>query len=256
MRSLHFIFAALLILLSAGCAQNPILDKLPFSGQAGAEAQARLQQGLQHYRDNRYDAALADLDAALDSGRLKRADEINARKHLAFLYCASNREAQCREQFQAVLKIDADFDLAPNEASHPNWGPVWKSIKAAADDQRAVSRGSGFLAPPAMQNLAEGIKEYEAGNFLHSAVLMQEALKFGFKEQPDELRARKYLAFVYCLTGSMAACRNEFRSIFALDPSFELVPSEAGHPAWSAIYRKERALAKRKAAGKLFSSNK
>lgn len=256
MRSLHSIFAALLILLSAGCAQNPILNKLPFSGGADTEAQARLQQGMQHYRDNRYDAALADLNAALDSGRLKRTDEINARKHLAFLYCASNREAQCREQFQSILKIDADFDLAPNEASHPNWGPVWKSTKVAADDQRAVSRGSGFLASPAMQNLAESIKEYDAGNFTHSAALMQEALKLGLKEKADEIRARKYLAFAYCLTGGRTACRNEFRSIFALDPSFELVPSEAGHPAWSAIYRKERALAKRKAAGKHFSAHK
>jgi hypothetical protein len=41
------------------------------------------------------------------------------------------------------------------------------------------------------------------------------------------------------------ACRNSFRSIFELSPAFELMPSEAGHPAWSSIYRKELAAARR-----------
>jgi len=256
MRSLHLFCAALLLLLSAGCAQIPIFNKPSSSDLSVAEAQARLQQGLQRYRDNRYDAALVDLNAALDSDRLNTADQINARKHLAFMYCVSNREVQCREQFQAILKTDSDFDLAPNEANHPSWGPVWKSLKAAADDQRAVSRGSGFLASPALQKLAEGIKQYDAGNFPQSAALMQEALTLGFKEKPDEIRAHKYSAFAYCLSGSKAACRNEFGAIFSLDSSFELVPSEAGHPAWSSIYRKERALVKSKAAGKHSSSKK
>jgi len=249
--------AALLILLTAGCAQNALFNNNNNqSGLSEPDAQARLQQGLQRYRDSRYDAALADLSAAVASGRLKNADEINARKHMAFIHCVSNREAQCREQFQAILKTDAHFDLAPNEANHPGWGPVWRSTKVAVDDQLAVSRGSGLLASAGMQKLAEGIKEYDAGNYKQAAVALQEALKAGLKEKPDEIRAHKYSAFAYCLSGSKTQCRNEFHSIFLLDPSFELVPSEAGHPSWSSIYRKELAQAKRKRTKKTSTAKK
>src|SRR3569832_1802847 len=145
-----------LILLTAGCAQNALFkNNNNQSGLNEPDEQARLQQGLQRYRDSRYDAARDDLSAAVASGRLKNADEINARKHMAFIHCVSNREAQCREQFQAILKTDAHFDLAPNEANHPGCGPVWRSTMVAVVDQLAVSRGSGLQASAGMQKLAD-----------------------------------------------------------------------------------------------------
>lgn len=243
-RMLKFLVTLLAVLLVA-CAQSP---KQSDSGQpvlSNSEAQARYQQGLVRYRENHFDVALGDLNAALSSGHLKTADAINARKHMAFIHCVSNRELQCREQFQAILKIDADFNLAPNEASHPLWGPVWRSIKGVLDDQRAVKNASSILASPAQRKLADGIREYDAGRYKEALDALQAALTGGLKDRADEMRAHKFVAFAHCLTQHKVPCRDEFRKIFTLDPAFELTPSEAGHPAWAAIYRKELAAARR-----------
>ncbi len=249
MRILRKLLVPLAIALLAGCSLIPrqqAVDSRP--GLSGAEAQARYQQGLARYRENRFDAAFADLDAALSSDRLALAEAIDARKHIAFIDCTSNRETQCRDQFQAILKIDPKFDLAPNEAAHPGWGPVWRSIKGALEDQRAVARGERFLASTAQQKLAEGISEYDAGRYKESIAALQLSVKSGLTDKADEIRAHKYIAFASCLTRKKIHCRSEFRAIFNLAPAFELLPSEAGHPSWAAIYRKEKATAKRSSA--------
>lgn len=235
--------------LMAGCAQFARQGDSGAPSLSYSEAQARYQQGLTSYRENRFDSALADLNAAAESRRLKSADEVNARKHIAFIHCASARELQCREQFQAILKEDPKFDLAANEAGHPLWGPVWRSIKGAAEEQRAVTRASGILATAAQQKLAEGIKEYDAGRYNEALTALQAAIKAGLPARADEVRARKYSAFIYCLTKHRKQCRAEFRQIFAIEPSFELLPSEAGHPAWSSAYRRAKTAAKQAASG-------
>ncbi|MDB5762232.1 MAG: hypothetical protein JWQ21_1227 [Herminiimonas sp.] len=234
----------LLAVLLAGCAQNP---RQPDNGQpvlSASEAQVRYEQGLARYLDSRFDTALGDLNAAVSSGNLKSADALNARKHMAFIHCISNREAQCREQFETILKADSNFDLAPNEAGHPAWGPVWRSIKGNLDDKRAVVRGSGMLASSAQQKLAEGIKEYDAGRYKEALNALHAAIKNGLSDKTDEIRAHKYAAFTHCLMKNGAQCRTEFRTIFSVNPAFELLPSEAGHPAWAAIYRRELAAAR------------
>jgi tetratricopeptide (TPR) repeat protein len=239
-------FAALWLALAlAGCAQ---FSQTTTSGQptmSASEAQTRLQQGLTSYRDNRLDAALSDLNAAVASGQLKPADINTARKHIAFIHCVSGRELQCREQFQAILKADPNFDLAANEAGHPQWGPVWRSVKGAADEKRAVTLAASAQATPSQQKLAEGIREYEAGRYKEALDALQAALKGGLPLQANEIRAHKYAAFVYCLTQRSKQCRSEFQQIFKLDPNFEMLPSETGHPAWANIYRTEKIAATR-----------
>jgi hypothetical protein len=37
---------------------------------------------------------------------------------------------QCRDEFRKVLEIDPSFDLRDDEAGHPTWGPVFRSVKA------------------------------------------------------------------------------------------------------------------------------
>jgi hypothetical protein len=245
MRTMLKFILLLVIALLAGCALTP---KQAANGQPGlsdSEAQTRYQQGLARYRDNRFATAFSDLDAAVSSGHLQLAEAIDARKHMAFIHCTSKREAQCREQFQTILKLDSNFDLPPNESSHPGWGPVWRSIKGSIEDQRAVARGSRLMASTAQQKLAEGIKEYDAGRYRESIDALQLSIKSGLTDKADEIRAHKYSAFASCLVRKSMQCRSEFRTIFALDPAFQLVPSEAGHPAWAAIYRKEMTAAKR-----------
>ncbi len=46
------------------------------------------------------------------------------------MHCAGNRVVPCREEFRKALTVDPELELAPAEAGHPIWGPVFKSVKA------------------------------------------------------------------------------------------------------------------------------
>jgi tetratricopeptide (TPR) repeat protein len=229
-----------------GCAQQgPVQAESKEDSIAAAQVQTPYQRGLAGYRDNRFNQALANLNLAIKGSDLSSEEQINAHKHLGFIHCISNRETQCREAFQAILEFAPEFDLAPNEAGHPLWGPVWRSVKGALEERRAIARGQEMFANSAQQKLTEGIKAYDAGRFHESSHILYAALKSGQLERPDEIRAHKYMAFSYCLTKQRQQCQIKFRTILALDPSFELLPSEAGHPAWKTAYRKELAAARR-----------
>ncbi len=243
--------------LLTSCADQPAVKQTPVAAPAPVpapvvvsahltdeQAHARFQQGLQSYKENNLDAALDELDAAAASGHLKNADMIVAHKQMAFIHCTKGREAQCREQFQDVLKIDPQYALTPSEAASPAWGAVWRSMRDTADDKMAVAQGSVAKASPGQQKMAEGIKDYDAGNYPQAMATLQAALDKGLPNKADEIRTHKYLAFANCLKSNVKQCRAEFHAIFALDGKFQLSPSEAGHPAWTKIYKDELAMAK------------
>ena len=226
------------------CAQEP--QTLP-NGQprlSNDDAQASYSQGLAEYQEGHFDAALAKLQTATDSDRLKPPQATEAHKHMAFIYCITNREPECRAQFQATLKIAPDFDLSPGEIGHPLWGPVWRSIKGEHTEQLALARAESAGAGPAQHKMAAGIREYQANQYKEAAATLEAALKEGLPQKSDEILARKYAAFSYCLENHTTQCHAEFRAIFMLDAGFELLPSEANHPGWSGVYRKEQAAAK------------
>jgi tetratricopeptide (TPR) repeat protein len=246
MQRMKFV-ALLLAVFATGCAQVPTqTDGSAKPTLSASEARLQYQQGLANYRESSFNAALGNLAAAVSSGTLTLAEANNARKHMSFIHCAAGRELPCREQFQMILQSDPVFDLTPAESGHPQWGPVWRSVKGAAEEKRALSKASGTSATPAQQKLAEGIKDYEAGRYKDALEVLQAALKSGLPAQADEIRAHKYSAFAYCLTARQKQCRAEFKLIFAKDPAFELLPSETGHPSWSPVYRSEKAAATKK----------
>jgi Tfp pilus assembly protein PilF len=117
---MRILMAALLAALLAACAT-------PAPRSKGEQA---LDAGLQQYDAGDYTAAQKSLQGALEAG-LGPKDHVNARKHLAFMHCASGRQAQCREEFRKALEIDPQLELAPAEAGHPGWGPVFRAAKAA-----------------------------------------------------------------------------------------------------------------------------
>ena len=117
----------LLVFLSA-CATDPgrkIQDLL-----SPSKGQATLDTGVKQYEDGDYADSAKSLAAALDQG-LNEGQQVRARKYLAFINCASNRIAACREEFRRALAIDPSFELAPAESGHPIWGPVFRSLKSA-----------------------------------------------------------------------------------------------------------------------------
>ena len=130
MRVMLFLLAFCALL--AGCESEPVKQlsddfKSLFESPKG---EAELNAGVRSYEDGNYNVATRQLQSALKSG-LNSFGQIKAHKYLAFINCASGREARCREEFRKILHIAPDFELEPAEAGHPTWGPVFKSVKAA-----------------------------------------------------------------------------------------------------------------------------
>jgi hypothetical protein len=55
-------------------------------------------------------------------------DRAAAHKHLAFIYCTTNRVSACEEAFLAARRADAAFALSRSEIGHPMWGPVYRRV--------------------------------------------------------------------------------------------------------------------------------
>ncbi len=115
----------------AGCGTEPvrqlqeILNPI-FNFNQGEPA---LAAGLKHYEEGRYAESLRSLQSAIGQG-LREGDRVTAHKHAAFIHCASSRERACREEFRKALKVNPGMELAPAEAGHPVWGPIFRSVKA------------------------------------------------------------------------------------------------------------------------------
>jgi len=126
---MYFLLA--LCALLSGCETAPVKQmstdiKSIFETPKG---DSQLAAGIRSYEEGNYDLAQRQLQGALKAG-LNSFGEIKAHKYLAFINCASGRESRCREEFRKVLWLDPNFTLAPAEAGHPIWGPVFGSVKA------------------------------------------------------------------------------------------------------------------------------
>ena len=102
--------------------------------QAGvAEAMTRpaeqaLVVGLRAYDDANYPEAEKQLKDALQKGLQAYKDRAAAHKHLAFIYCTSNRKKECEGAFRAARQADPNFALSKSETGHPQWGAVFKNM--------------------------------------------------------------------------------------------------------------------------------
>lgn len=97
-----------------------------------------------------------------------------------------------------------------------------------------------MLRQRAQEQLAQGIKRYDAGEFDAAVKNLTAALDHGLLSKTDQSRARKYLAFSHCVSNREAQCRDEFRKAFEINPQFALTPAEDGHPIWGPVYRSVR----------------
>ena len=93
------------------------------------KAEELLTTGIRLYENGDYDRASRALQGALDMGLDRDAQKVAAHKYLAFIHCVSGRERQCRDEFRRALDINPRMELAPAEAGHPIWGPVFRSVK-------------------------------------------------------------------------------------------------------------------------------
>jgi Tfp pilus assembly protein PilF len=232
--------------LSAACVpmrESPTQPPAPqiTAAQLRDRAKENLAVGLRQYQAGEYEAALKSLTGSLDHGLLPKNEQSTARKHLAFIHCASGRTTQCENEFRKAMEIDPGFDLTAAEAGHPSWGPVYRSVRAQLTAPAAPPEPK-LKAPRSVaeQRFADGMAKYDAGEFDAAFKLLQGALGEGLADKSDKVKAHKHSAFSLCLLRKVSQCRNEFAKIFEIDPGFDLAPSEAGHPSWAKTYARAK----------------
>jgi Tfp pilus assembly protein PilF len=114
-----------------------LLDACAVAPQGGLSevmqrpAERALLAGLRAYDDGQYVDAERELNKALTTGLVSTKDRATAHKHLAFVYCTSQRPKPCEDAFRAARATDPAFTLTRAEAGHPLWGPVYKRVAAA-----------------------------------------------------------------------------------------------------------------------------
>jgi len=93
---------------------------------------------------------------------------------------------------------------------------------------------------PAEIAVDEGVALYDAGDFNGAikSLLGNKEIWSGPSQQ--RVRAHKYVAFSYCVTGRRTLCRQQFADALKLDPQFELEPAERAHPIWGPQYEAAR----------------
>ena len=91
-------------------------------------AEKALLAGMRAYDDAQYPQAEKLLNQALKDGLGSPRDRAVAHKHLAFIYCTSERTLACEAEFRAARLDDPAFTLSKSEAGHPQWGPVWRKV--------------------------------------------------------------------------------------------------------------------------------
>ena len=133
MSSMHLRIASPLVVaafvaLLAGCAVAP---QSGLSEVMQRPAERALLAGLRAYDDGQYADAERELGKALATGLVSAKDRATAHKHLAFIYCTSQRMATCADAFRAARAADPEFTLSRAEAGHPLWGPVYKQVVAS-----------------------------------------------------------------------------------------------------------------------------
>ena len=106
---------------------------LGLSSQEGPPSQAAqnaLAQVQQQYSAGQYGTVIRTVATSDDIAAAPKSLRIEAYKLQAFSYCVRKYSQLCEETFVRILQLDSDFTLAPNEAGHPQWGPVFTSAQA------------------------------------------------------------------------------------------------------------------------------
>jgi Tfp pilus assembly protein PilF len=119
---LRYTTLAALVLTATGCVQQGLTDVMQ------RPAERSLLNGLRAYDDGQYAEAERSLQDALRAGLVSAKDRANAHKHLAFVYCTSQRGPACEAAFRDARNADPEFSLSRAETGHPQWGPVYKKV--------------------------------------------------------------------------------------------------------------------------------
>ena len=91
--------------------------------------------------------------------------------------------------------------------------------------------------------LKDGIALYNDGDYNGTIKKLGNATEIWTSHNKSlQVSALKYLAFSYCITSRAQLCRQQFERALKIDPSFDLMPSEIGHPIWGPVFLKAKKL--------------
>lgn len=122
------LWGMLVVMTSACTAKGPgVTTPPPMTAAEIAQQQARqsLDDALALYASGEYRPAENKL-LATEVWQGDQQTQVAALKHLAFIYCISERMQMCRHAFERAMHIDPSFTLSTAEATHPLWGPEYE----------------------------------------------------------------------------------------------------------------------------------
>lgn len=122
------------------------------------------------------------------------------------------------------------------------------AAKPASTQAHPAPRPSTSHAPapppaPTVSNeqhaLRDGIEAYNNGSY-NDAIKRLAAPEVSGGTKATQLQALKYMAFSYCVTSRQTLCRQAFDKAFRIDPGFDLMPGEHGHPLWGPAFTRAK----------------
>jgi hypothetical protein len=111
-------------------------------------------------------------------------------------------------------------------------------VKSAEEILEEQTRAAARIA------LKEGIDLYTAGDYNASLKRLLDSKEIWSTDADIQLDALKYTAFSYCVTSRATLCKQQFEKAFKLNPDFDLLPGEKGHPLWGPVFERAKKASK------------
>ncbi|WP_423679352.1 TssQ family T6SS-associated lipoprotein [Undibacterium sp. WLHG33] len=114
-----------------------------------------------------------------------------------------------------------------------------KPVAAANAAPEAATSAPAISAD--VQAYNEGNALYNDGNYNGAIRKLSGATEIWTgNNKALQLNALKTMAFSYCVTSRTQLCRQQFERALKLDPGFDLMPNEIGHPIWGPVFQKAK----------------
>lgn len=92
-----------------------------------------------------------------------------------------------------------------------------------------------------VQALKDGVSLYNDGDYNGAIKRLSSANEiWNGHNKAIQVEALKTMAFSYCVTSRTQLCRQQFERALKIDPTFDLMLSEIGHPIWGPVFLKAK----------------
>jgi hypothetical protein len=114
---------------------------------AKATKEHELTSALELYAQGQFLPATIALRPLINANDLSVDARLTAIKYSALSHCIQGKNLLCRQLFEQALRLDANFQLADTEASHPTWGHEFRRAQRNLRIANAPSRAVDTTRP-------------------------------------------------------------------------------------------------------------